>query len=141
MVLCLFFCLIIRLPPSSTRTDTLLSLHDSLPFSTGGRQADGRRRRALHRHHLRPRRDGRDDEAAGRGDGRRDARAIWQAEAGGSGRRSRRGRSEEHTSELQSLMRISYAVFCVKKKKNNKYQHHLTLTTTDESKTKTQKTH
>src|SRR3546814_2555663 len=34
------------------------------------------------------------------------------------------GRSEEHTSELQSLMRISYAVFCLKKKKKtqNKYQ-------------------
>src|SRR3546814_6325957 len=31
-------------------------------------------------------------------------------------------RSEEHTSELQSLMRISYAVFCLKKKKINKYQ-------------------
>src|SRR3546814_9117306 len=30
------------------------------------------------------------------------------------------GRSEEHTSELQSLMRISYAVFCLNKKKNNK---------------------
>src|SRR3546814_7850932 len=29
------------------------------------------------------------------------------------------GRSEEHTSELQSLMRTSYAVFCLKKKKNN----------------------
>src|SRR3546814_7838581 len=29
-------------------------------------------------------------------------------------------RSEEHTSELQSLMRISYAVFCLKKKKNSK---------------------
>src|SRR3546814_7616154 len=34
--------------------------------------------------------------------------------------RSLCGRSEEHTSELQSLMRISYAVFCLKKKKNNK---------------------
>src|SRR3546814_5498228 len=32
-------------------------------------------------------------------------------------------RSEEHTSELQSLMRISYAVFCLKKKKNNKKQN------------------
>src|SRR3546814_6569414 len=36
------------------------------------------------------------------------------------------GRSEEHTSELQSLMRISYAVFCLKKKKkqttNNKHK-------------------
>src|SRR3546814_1749093 len=31
----------------------------------------------------------------------------------------RDSRSEEHTSELQSLMRISYAVFCLKKKKNN----------------------
>src|SRR3546814_1807569 len=40
----------------------------------------------------------------------------------------RKGRSEEHTSELQSLMRISYAVFCLKKKRttenmNNKYTH------------------
>src|SRR3546814_7842179 len=33
---------------------------------------------------------------------------------------ARLGRSEEHTSELQSLMRISYAVFCLKKKKKNK---------------------
>src|SRR3546814_2060037 len=39
---------------------------------------------------------------------------------------SRRCRSEEHTSELQSLMRISYAVFCLKKKKyktRKKYVH------------------
>src|SRR3546814_6124691 len=34
------------------------------------------------------------------------------------GRRQTKKRSEEHTSELQSLMRISYAVFCLKKKKN-----------------------
>src|SRR3546814_10207399 len=33
-------------------------------------------------------------------------------------------RSEEHTSELQSLMRISYAVFCLKKKKHNKTHTH-----------------
>src|SRR3546814_2695927 len=32
-------------------------------------------------------------------------------------------RSEEHTSDLQSLMRISYAVFCLKKKKNTKAYH------------------
>src|SRR3546814_1005966 len=32
-------------------------------------------------------------------------------------------RSEEHTSEFQSLMRISYAVFCLKKKKNTKKEH------------------
>src|SRR3546814_5546184 len=35
--------------------------------------------------------------------------------------RNRNERSEEHTSELQSLMRISYAVFCLKKKKKNTY--------------------
>src|SRR3546814_279115 len=34
-------------------------------------------------------------------------------------------RSEEHTSELQSLMRISYAVFCLKKKKNTKNNQQL----------------
>src|SRR3546814_4737610 len=33
------------------------------------------------------------------------------------------GRSEEHTSELQSLMRISYAVFCLKKKKKKTQKH------------------
>src|SRR3546814_9664893 len=35
-----------------------------------------------------------------------------------------RRRSEEHTSELQSLMRISYAVFCLKKKKHTYTRHH-----------------
>src|SRR3546814_2407249 len=35
----------------------------------------------------------------------------------------RHGRSEEHTSELQSLMRISYAVFCLKKKIHKKMKH------------------
>src|SRR3546814_1774220 len=39
-----------------------------------------------------------------------------------SRRFSVRARSEEHTSELQSLMRISYAVFCLKKKKPNNHQ-------------------
>src|SRR3546814_11381365 len=37
--------------------------------------------------------------------------------------RERRVRSEEHTSELQSLMRISYAVFCLKKKNKNTMMH------------------
>src|SRR3546814_4442160 len=40
------------------------------------------------------------------------------------------GRSEEHTSELQSLMRISYAVFCLKKKKEPAYQM-ITISTTE----------
>src|SRR3546814_2609121 len=39
-------------------------------------------------------------------------------------------RSEEHTSELQSLMRISYAVFCLKKQKHNTYTLCNTTTTT-----------
>src|SRR3546814_1145797 len=45
-------------------------------------------------------------------------------------------RSEEHTSELQSLMRISYAVFCLKKKNNTTHIHtltQLTLTNTPNS--------
>src|SRR3546814_5266871 len=36
-------------------------------------------------------------------------------------------RSEEHTSELQSLMRISYAVFCLKKKKKKIYNIHINV--------------
>src|SRR3546814_8527023 len=61
--------------------------------------------------------------------GRRSTRSVDQRLAtragpragGGAGDavRQRIGRSEEHTSELQSLMRISYAVFCLKK--NNSY--------------------
>src|SRR3546814_5582999 len=45
--------------------------------------------------------------------------AIYQAIADNSAKRGSFGRSEEHTSELQSLMRISYAVFCLKQKKQN----------------------
>src|SRR3546814_20385390 len=40
-------------------------------------------------------------------------------------RHCRNSRSEEHTSELQSLMRISYAVFCLKKKKINHIPKHI----------------
>src|SRR3546814_7285088 len=40
------------------------------------------------------------------------------------GRTRRDRRSEEHTSELQSLMRISYAVFCLKKKKKKQKKEH-----------------
>src|SRR3546814_8811122 len=40
------------------------------------------------------------------------------------------GRSEEHTSELQSLMRITYAVSCLNKKISNKYKHTIRLNNT-----------
>src|SRR3546814_5276387 len=40
---------------------------------------------------------------------------------------ARKERSEEHTSELQSLMRISYAVFCLKKKKKTKNEQQIQL--------------
>src|SRR3546814_1594519 len=54
-----------------------------------------------------------------------EARALWtlfiRVVQGGFAPEHRTQRSEEDTSELQSLMRISYAVFCLKKKKNNKY--------------------
>src|SRR3546814_11342752 len=106
----LFFFLMIRRPPRSTRTDTLF------PYTTLFRSARGgdrvpERRRAAHRDRHRP--------LPGAGTRRRSAggRALRRAGAAG-GRQSRR--SEEHTSELQSLMRISYAVFCLKKKKNTK---------------------
>src|SRR3546814_10889286 len=52
------------------------------------------------------------------------AAARTESVAASPNRKQRRGstcaRSEEHTSELQSLMRISYAVFCLKKKKKQK---------------------
>src|SRR3546814_6562953 len=49
---------------------------------------------------------------------------TWQIAMDGSQKLPQRLlRSEEHTSELQSLMRISYAVFCLKKKKKTKHNH------------------
>src|SRR3546814_10575760 len=54
---------------------------------------------------------------------RKRARVQFQFEKTSDGiRRRTRRRSEEHTSELQSLMRISYAVFCLKKQKHNQQQ-------------------
>src|SRR3546814_6904524 len=44
--------------------------------------------------------------------------------------RTRKGRSEEHTSELQSLMRISYAVFCLKKKTKRKNTPNISINNT-----------
>src|SRR3546814_3456377 len=92
----MFFFLMMRRPPISTRTDTLL------PYTTLFRsRADGDAG-------VRWRRRERDQgDAASRGPAR-----VGPDDAV---RRALR-RSEEHTSELQSLMRISYAVFCLKTK-------------------------
>src|SRR3546814_2150471 len=51
--------------------------------------------------------------------GNRTRRHAAHAQARQAAARTQRARSEEHTSELQSLMRISYAVFCLKKKNKN----------------------
>src|SRR3546814_5071466 len=48
---------------------------------------------------------------------------VLRNEAAGKSAERHRVRSEEHTSELQSLMRISYAVFCLKKKTKTSYTH------------------
>src|SRR3546814_4567982 len=85
----------IRRPPRSTRTDTLF------PYTTLFRSC---RMPLPHRSPMRNRRD----DALGSKDCEPAAR---------EGRRRAHLRSEEHTSELQSLMRNSYAVFCLKKKK------------------------
>src|SRR3546814_1814701 len=100
-MICLFL-LMIRRPPRSTRTDTLF------PYTTLFRSPHdgiGGRSRAYRRT-----------------DGARGAQCRPQAQrslaAPGS---AIAARSEEHTSELQSLMRISYAVFCLKKKKQKEH--------------------
>src|SRR3546814_3844668 len=82
----------IRRQPRSTRTDTLF------PCTTLFRSRDVARRRSDQGH-----------------------RTFWtflRAKVGPNADDIHGGRSEEHTSELQSLMRISYAVFCLKKKKH-----------------------
>src|SRR3546814_961075 len=113
----------IRRPPRSTRTDTLF------PYTTLFRSVDtvdsvsglpiiGELDDPLQRpYHVRRVRRA----------GGRDARRPGLC--GAQGRCQQAGqlhRSEEHTSELQSLMRISYAVFCLKKKKRQKI--HTTIT-------------
>src|SRR3546814_18303247 len=101
------FFLMIRRPPRSTRTDTLF------PYTTLFR-SPGCPSPAL----ARQIRAGRGADAAGPapGSGHGVERLL---EPAGVALLGLRQRSEEHTSELQSLMRISYAVFCLKKK--NKY--------------------
>src|SRR3546814_9738995 len=87
-----FFFLKIRRPPRSTRTDTLF------PYTTLFRSQQEAAQSL--RSHVEP----------PPGSEQPWARDLARGLIGGA-------RSEEHTSELQSLMRISYAVFCLKKKK------------------------
>src|SRR3546814_8436996 len=105
----------IRRPPRSTRTDTLFPyttlfrslFHGRLAGAAGGACAAG----------------------AAIGSDRDSRRAGFYGlglYAGTEIANSARGRSEEHTSELQSLIRISYAVFCLKKKKKKLKQNNIT---------------
>src|SRR3546814_9276648 len=103
----------IRRPPRSTRTDTLFP-YTTLFRSRGGVEVSGhidigRRdlRRQRHIEHVEGV-DGVGACALAVADGQH-IRAVGDEALG-------QKRSEEHTSELQSLMRISYAVFCLKKK-------------------------
>src|SRR3546814_4893627 len=96
--LCFFF-LMIRRPPRSTRTDTLF------PYTTLFRSVRPEARRQM-------------DDRRNAADGHGRARTVRVPAIS-----ARPARSEEHTSELQSLMRISYAVFCLKKKKKH-HKHH-----------------
>src|SRR3546814_14861889 len=100
---CFFFFLMIRRPPRSTRTDTLFpytTLFRSVP-SPQSRGPDPYTATAAI--------------ACGRIVVTKQTQGMRNAV-----------RSEEHTSELQSLMRISYAVFCLKKKKNTERDLSLT---------------
>src|SRR3546814_1877037 len=111
-----YFLLSIRRPPRSTRTDTLFT-YTTLFRSTVRRpesagEAVGRR--ILPRSLLQAARNGlcavrrsNRGDSANNGGIRKDQSWLWKF------------RSEEHTSELQSLMRNSYAVFCLKKTNSN----------------------
>src|SRR3546814_5147248 len=105
----------IRRPPRSTRTDTLFPYTTRFRSHGAGRDRRWRSRGAAACAavpQLRQRRAVIDDRTpAGHPRYGRPAGADDQAS----------GRSEEHTSELQSLMRISYAVFCLKKKTTQKH--------------------
>src|SRR3546814_4296040 len=125
-----FFFLMIRRPPRSTRTDTLF------PYTTLFRSTAARKGHALcrswpeqSRSHRCPT-DRRNDGASHPDQPPIGGLAAWReavpsvrsgarSDPGAPARRLRQGRrrrSEEHTSELQSLRRTSYAVFCLKKK-------------------------
>src|SRR3546814_9848159 len=111
MVGCLSFFLMIRRPPRSTLTDTLF------PYTTLFRSPASR-------HDRRPAAPA----EPGRGRHSPAPTAATAAEAPAGAATAAATRSEEHTSEIQSLMRISYAVFCLKKKTAE--SHHLITNST-----------
>src|SRR3546814_6356961 len=108
----------IRRPPRSTRTDTLF------PYTTLFRSAVGYASTASIETCLR--------RPFAYGENRTTpsilAQSVWSLPRPTFRPGCIRVRSEEHTSELQSLMRISYAVFCLKKKKHTHKKHkHMTM--------------
>src|SRR3546814_10254084 len=133
--LLLIYFLILRRPPRSTRTDIRFA-HTTLFRSHGGIAGDRevhqsvvgaeRRRDAGERRQEHGERDDRQradqdqrEEARRRSGGGEHGRASREAGTKKPPKRSsgaQQKRSEEHTSELQSLMRSSYAVYCLKKK-------------------------
>src|SRR3546814_3480910 len=128
MISLLFFFLMKPRPPGSTRTDTLF------PYTTLFRSRDDRRGRqtSIRATTATVRGGGPGCDRAGVAGLDAAARAgrVWpDFQVGCNGRHVR---SEEHTSELQSLMRISYAVFCLKKKKTthhkNRKRHRQSIT-------------
>src|SRR3546814_5710080 len=116
LYLCVFFFLMIRRPPRSTRTDTLFPyttlfrspIHIGDPFSLVSRCTDERAGE------MKMTASTEDDFSVIDED--YDSFLVGRGLPAGDAMRGEI-RSEEHTSELQSLMRISYAVFCLKKKK------------------------
>src|SRR3546814_16766749 len=111
MIYFIFFFLIIRRPPRSTRTDTLFP-YTTLFRSYVRRAGESFLVRADAR--LRSVADIEEAVIATRAGVPVRVKDVGQVVIGGAVRTGS-GRSEEHTSELQSLMRISYAVFCLKK--------------------------
>src|SRR3546814_1537253 len=113
----------IRRPPRSTRTDTLFP-YTTLFRSRDVRRADVPRPDVAHVHaeHEPPEEDAEWDRAAEiAGDDKAKAEnGVAHDPISLTTRYAQfpSSRSEEHTSELQSLMRISYAVFCLQKKKD-----------------------
>src|SRR3546814_4862142 len=119
MSLCVF--LMIRRPPRSTRTDTLF------PYTTLFRSGPGswqKWQKSVSRQQCQESNLRREGPVRGPGKGRQTPSSASKVSCHSLaipyspwGRVN--SRSEEHTSELQSLMRTSYAVFCLKKKKTN----------------------